>query len=445
VTRRGRAWFVLLLILLGVGGYVWVRSEGEPPSVRAPESLLLGAEGTTLALEADDARSGLRSIDIVLSLPGGEETLLHEEYPGSLLQGGPGGAPHSVSVAIDAKRLGSDGAEGFLRVTARDWSLRGLLSGNATLVEIPVRLDLSPPRLSIETGLSYAQRGGAGVVVYSVSEPTQRDGVRVGAAFFRSYPWQGRRAAFYAVPTDAPSPPRPEVVAVDLAGNERTARWPLQVKERVLPEASVDLPASFLENKVPDLARAANVKTDDLTAAFQEVNTRVRRENEQRIREIAAKTGPERLWTGPFAQWANSQVTSRFAERRTYRVGGKDVSQATHFGYDLATTAGAPITAANSGRVLFAGDLGIYGNCVIIDHGMGVVTLYGHLSSLEAKEGDAVEKGAVLGRSGSTGLAGGDHLHFAVLVGDAYVDPVEWWDEKWVREKIDEKLAPPPS
>jgi murein DD-endopeptidase MepM/ murein hydrolase activator NlpD len=171
----------------------------------------------------------------------------------------------------------------------------------------------------------------------------------------------------------------------------------------------------------------------------------VRRENEQRIREIASKTAPERLWKGPFQQWANSQVTSRFAEQRTYKVGGRDVSQATHFGYDLAATAGAPITPANAGRVLFAGDLGIYGNCVIVDHGMGVVTLYGHLSSIEVKEGDAVEKETVLGRSGATGLAGGDHLHFAVLVGDAYVDPVEWWDEKWVREKIDEKLAPPAS
>ena len=445
MTRRGRAWFVLLVMLCGIGGYAWWRSEGERPSVRAPESLLLGAQGATLELLANDERSGLRAIDVVLALPDGETTLLHEEYPGGLLRGGEKGAPRSVSLAIDPARLGGDGAEGFLRVTARDWSLRGPLSGNETLLEIPVRLDLSPPRISIETGLSYAQRGGAGVVVYTVSEPTQRDGVRVGDAFFRSYPWEGRLAAFYAVPTDAPAPLRPEVVAIDLAGNERTARWPLHVKERKLPEASVNLPESFLSDKVPDLARAANVQTEDLTAAFQEVNTRVRRENEERIREIAAKTAPERLWNGPFAQWANSKVTSRFAERRTYRVGGKDVSHATHFGYDLATTAGAPITAANSGRVLYAGDLGIYGNCVIVDHGMGVVTLYGHLSSIEAKVGDMVEKGAVLGRSGATGLAGGDHLHFAILVGDAYVDPVEWWDEKWVREKIDEKLLPPAS
>jgi murein DD-endopeptidase MepM/ murein hydrolase activator NlpD len=443
VTRRGRLWFVLFLIALGAGGYAFVRAEGEVPALRAPEQLLLGAGGTRLEIEASDARSGVRAIEVVLALPGGEEQIFREEYPGTLLRGGERGTSRAVGIPVEAARLGSDGAEGFLRVTARDWSLRGLLTGNATRLEIPVRLDLSPPRISIETGLSYAQRGGAGVVVYSVSEPTSRDGVRVGEAFFRGWPFEGRRISFYAVPTDAPAPPRPEVVAVDAAGNERTARWPLQVKERALPEATVNLPGSFLEEKVPELARAQNVAVDDRVAAFREINTRVRAENERRIREIAAKTAPERLWQGAFQQWANSQVTSRFAERRTYVVDGQGVSQATHFGYDLATTAGAPITAANSGRVLYAGDLGIYGNCVLVDHGLGVVSLYGHLSSVEVDEGQDVEKGGVLGRSGQTGLAGGDHLHFAILVGDAYVDPVEWWDEKWVREKIDAKLAPP--
>jgi murein DD-endopeptidase MepM/ murein hydrolase activator NlpD len=233
------------------------------------------------------------------------------------------------------------------------------------------------------------------------------------------------------------------VIAVDAAGNEGSARWPVNVKERTLPEATVNLPESFLEDKVPELARSQHVQAPDPISTFQKINTEVRAANEKKIREIAAGTAPERLWQGAFQQWANSQVTSRFAERRTYLVGGQPVSQATHFGYDLATTAGAPITAANAGRVLHAADLGIYGNCVIVDHGMGVVTLYGHLSAFAVKPGDAVAKGTVLGRSGNTGLAGGDHLHFAVLVGDAYADPVEWWDEKWVREKIDAQLAPP--
>ena len=90
--------------------------------------------------------------------------------------------------------------------------------------------------------------------------------------------------------------------------------------------------------------------------------------------------------------------------------------------------------------MIFAGDNGIYGTLVMIDHGLGVTTLYGHLSSLAVAVGDRVEKGQTLGRSGATGLAGGDHLHFAVLVGRTYVDPVEWWDAKWLEEHVTERL-----
>jgi murein DD-endopeptidase MepM/ murein hydrolase activator NlpD len=134
-------------------------------------------------------------------------------------------------------------------------------------------------------------------------------------------------------------------------------------------------------------------------------------------------------------------VTSRFAERRTYFVGGKKVSNATHFGYDLASTSAAPIAAAAAGRVVYADELGIYGNCVLVDHGLGLGTLYGHLSRIDVAPGDTVERGEALGLSGSTGLAGGDHLHFAILVGGAYVDPLEWWDPKWVRENVEARLA----
>ncbi len=132
----------------------------------------------------------------------------------------------------------------------------------------------------------------------------------------------------------------------------------------------------------------------------------------------------------------NSQVTSRFGERRSYFFEGKHISSATHYGYDLASTSKAPITSAGGGRVVFAGRLGIYGNCVLIDHGSGLSTLYGHLTRIDVKQGDRVEQDQPLGVSGATGLAGGDHLHFAVLVGGVYVDPIEWWDAKWVASHI---------
>ena len=109
---------------------------------------------------------------------------------------------------------------------------------------------------------------------------------------------------------------------------------------------------------------------------------------------------------------------------------------------DLASTAHAPVLASNAGRVIFADDLGIYGQCVIVDHGLGVTSLYGHLSQIDVAKDELVEKGQTLGVSGATGLAGGDHLHFAILVGDTYVDPLEWWDPRWVETHIEARLPP---
>ncbi len=150
------------------------------------------------------------------------------------------------------------------------------------------------------------------------------------------------------------------------------------------------------------------------------------------------------MWNGAFTQLRNSKVTSKFAEQRSYFVNGQKISQATHFGYDLASTAGAPIQASNSGIVIFADDIGIYGNCVIIDHGMDLFSLYAHLSSMSVSTGDRVEKNDTLGLSGATGLAGGDHLHFAILLGGTYVEPLEWWDPSWVKTHIDAHLATSP-
>jgi murein DD-endopeptidase MepM/ murein hydrolase activator NlpD len=190
------------------------------------------------------------------------------------------------------------------------------------------------------------------------------------------------------------------------------------------------------------LADAENIPQDDLSAAFDRINTELRASNEAKIAEIVSNSSETKLWNGVFTQLPNSQVTSRFAERRSYFVDGQRVSEATHFGYDLASTAGAPIYASNSGQVVFAAELGIYGDCVIIDHGLGLFSLYAHLSSLGVSVGDRVEQNAELGLSGETGLAGGDHLHFAVIIGGTYVEPLEWWDPVWVRSHVEAHLAP---
>ena len=136
----------------------------------------------------------------------------------------------------------------------------------------------------------------------------------------------------------------------------------------------------------------------------------------------------------------NSKVEANFADERTYVYQGETIDHAYHLGYDLAVTKKHPVGAANSGIVVFAGDLGIYGNTVVIDHGLGISTLYGHLSSLDVQAGDKVEKKHKIGKTGETGLAGGDHLHFATLIHGVPVLPLEWWDGKWIKDNIQSKL-----
>jgi murein DD-endopeptidase MepM/ murein hydrolase activator NlpD len=435
-----------LILVAGLGGLVWLRAEGNAPEIRGPARLVVGAAGRDVELELLDEGAGLRGIRARLQHASGEDVLLDERFDGDLLRGGgSAGSARSIQLHIDPEALGVPDGDAFLRVEASDWSWRGSFRGNVGELAIPVTLDLRKPRIQVATGLTYVHRGGSGAVAYSVSEPTARDGVTVGGAFFRGYPHPDDpllRIALYAVPTEATRAPPIRVVAEDAAGNSATARWAVVLRERALPDASVTLPQSFLDLTVRDLAEANGMSSADPFEAFRQINTEMRRANEERIRELTARSAAMPLWRGHFGQLANSKVTSRFAEHRSYFVAGRKNSEAIHYGYDLASTATAEIAAANAGRVVYAGDLGIYGNCVLIDHGIGLATLYGHLSQIDANVGDEVAKGETLGRSGSTGLAGGDHLHFAVLLGGTYVDPLEWWDPTWVRTHIEARIGP---
>ena len=174
---------------------------------------------------------------------------------------------------------------------------------------------------------------------------------------------------------------------------------------------------------------------------FLVINGELRRKNNARIASFAAETSPEMLWAGvTFHPFTNSAVQAAFADRRTYVYQGREVDQQTHLGFDLASYAGTAIVAANRGKVLFAGELGIYGQTVILDHGMGVQSLYAHLSSIGVTVGSMVEKAQELGRSGMTGMTASDHLHYTMLVHGRMVNPIEWWDSHWIDDRILRKL-----
>jgi murein DD-endopeptidase MepM/ murein hydrolase activator NlpD len=246
--------------------------------------------------------------------------------------------------------------------------------------------------------------------------------------------------AIFAHPYSAAPNAKAFLVATDKAGNTREMGLSYELKNVKYRKSTIAVSDGFIESKVTPLLSGGDAKEASAKETFLAVNNRLRKLNDDRIEAITKKSTSTRQWDGAFVQLSNSKVEANFADERTYTYKGEAIDKAYHLGYDLSVTERYPAEAANAGTVVFAGDLGIYGNTVILDHGLGLFTLYSHLSSIDVKEGDAVKQRQVLGRTGQTGLAAGDHLHYGVYLHGVAVLPVEWWDAKWIKDNIEPKL-----
>ena len=321
--------------------------------------------------------------------------------------------------------------------------------------DFQVRLEL--PRIAVLSTKHYVNLGGSEMAVYRATPADVASGVRVGDVEYLGFPASGAgvegadpslKVAFFALLHDQPLETPIVVFARDEAGNQVKASFVDNVFPKPFKKSRIEIDDKFINRVVPEiLEHSPELKltppaesSPEMLAAFLRINGELRKINTAEIAALAAKTSPQRLWHDTFVQLGNSQVEASFADHRTYFYKGKEVDQQTHLGFDLAVTAHVPVAAANSGTVLNASWLGIYGNCVIIDHGMAVQSLYGHLQSFDVKVGDTVTRGQTVGRSDSTGLAGGDHLHFTLLVGGRMVNPVEWWDPHWIADRVERKL-----
>ncbi len=339
-----------------------------------------------------------------------------------------------------------------LVVTASRTVFFGLRTVQSSVTrELQVRLD--PPRVSVASIHHFINLGGAEFVVLRATPEDVDAGIKVGEAEYRAYPGSAvgltdpaLRVAFFALKHDQDVNARMTAFARDAAGNEVTTPLEHQPTNKKFLNSRIPIDQRFLDRVVPAIAaNTPDLKIDTsspegLLKGFLTINGDLRKKNGETITALSAKSQPKMLWTEAFAQMGNSQVESRFADRRTYFFEDKEIDHQVHLGFDLASVQQAPVHASNAGVVVFADFLRIYGNCVIIDHGLGVQSLYAHLSSIGAKVGDTVTKGQELGRTGATGLAGGDHLHFTILLQGVPVNPVEWWDQHWMDDRVLRKI-----
>jgi len=180
---------------------------------------------------------------------------------------------------------------------------------------------------------------------------------------------------------------------------------------------------------------------DSTIEKFLFINKTLREKNTTLLRELCQSPSKEKLWDGPWLRMEKAATMATFGDQRTYYYKDKVVDRQLHLGVDLASLARSPVQAANTGKVVFAQDLDIYGLTIIIDHGQGLFTLYGHLSSINVAVNQDINKGDIIGVTGTTGLAMGDHLHFGFLVHGVPVNPIEWWDSHWIKDNIYKKLS----
>ncbi len=251
--------------------------------------------------------------------------------------------------------------------------------------------------------------------------------------------------AFIAFPYNAPPATPIQLIADDGHGNTALMDINFQVKPQIWRTRSINISDSFIRKTVPSiLAQTPDLQSQgDPLKDFLLVNDKLRKINNTTIADLAKKSRRELLWKGAFRQLSGSQVEASFADHRNYTYNGQIVDAQDHLGFDLAVTQHYPVEAANNGIVLFAGYLGIYGNTIILDHGYGLLSLYAHLSSIAVAPGEALTLGQLIGKSGTTGLAAGDHLHFSLILHGEQVNPTEWWDPFWVKTRIKDKLGLP--
>ncbi len=318
----------------------------------------------------------------------------------------------------------------------------------AAVTERTLPVLLAPPRIEVTAEQVYVAQGGSAVVTYRVGENTGRDGVEVGDHWFPGDRLPGgeggERFAFFAAPHDLDDPSTILLVAEDELGNRSAAAFIARYLRRPLTADTIRLSDRFMERVVPKILAASPEleQRGDLLSTYLAINGELRRANTETLVELAGRSQPSLLWRGAFLQQPNTQATAAFAQRRSYLYDGREVDRQDHLGFDLASTRRAEVVAANRGVVLLADTFGIYGNTVVLDHGFGLLSLYAHLSSIGVEVGGEVARGDVLGRTGETGLAGGDHLHFSILVRGVQVNPLEWWDPSWVEGRIGARLGP---
>jgi len=405
--------------LVGAAGFLWVKSTSPTVEVVGGFPRALGVS-TPMRVRWTNPH-GARRVSVLVEQNGARTVAWEKSQPSARFRFSPAAEPPGEAAVV----IGRDGlvpGKAVVMVEVESNDLRAQVVRLSQ--EMPVILE--KPSVRADEKTVYLRRGGTGVVTFTAGGGWDEAGVRVGKYSFPSWPLKGqreRRVSLFSIPPDVEEGAEAVLFARNAIGQEATAPFPHSVKPVKFRERTLEIGAGLMDKVLGELDGGSQ---GEAAERFARINSKMRRANDAELAKLAGKSEGKRLWEGPFVLLPSGKAEAMFADHRTYKYSGKELNREWHLGIDMASVKNAAVPAANTGKVVHAGRMGIYGNCAVIDHGMGVLTVYGHLSGIAVKVGDTVTKGQEIGKSGMTGLAGGDHLHLGVMVGSAFVDPVEW-------------------
>jgi murein DD-endopeptidase MepM/ murein hydrolase activator NlpD len=427
---------VIVIVLVVLVPIAFVVARSATPIIDLPSSVTSLGQATPITVHVRDPH-GVRGLVAFVEQNGARYQVLFET---AQLSEEPDSTANFTAGVKTTPQLQEGKAKLILEATSND-----LLRKTARL-ERDVNVVTQPPSVSVDSEQHYLYLGMADLATFSVSGSWTEAGVRVGDQPFRAWPMPGGKPglfSLFAFAWNMPPGTAPLVYASNGAGNDVTSPLVVVFPKKEQPKYTThDLQVSdaFLQKVINELDPNG---TGDPVARFVKINTEMRRANNKTLSDLRLKTADKFLWSQPFMRQPHSQAESSFADVRNYIYNGKKIDQQVHLGYDLAVTQHIGVEASNDGKVVYAAPLGIYGNCIVVDHGYGLQTIYGHLSKIDVHEGDMVKRGQVMGLSGMTGMAGGDHIHFAMQLDGVQIDPKEWWDSHWIKDHIAKRVDLP--
>lgn len=424
---KNHAIMIVLLLIVGAAiGYFILRDNQDPQVNLSPASGTVSVKKPPV-LQLQDDGAGLRNLVVSVSQEGKISELLKKTWERGTKQ---------EKIPLPLEKISLKNGPLQINVKTSDYATLA----NRTEQSFALEYDTKPPVISVLTTAHNVYEGGVGLTMFRVNEDVKFAGVQVNDYFFPAYRQDnGVYACLFAWPHNVErSAFTPRVVVEDLAGNPRTGGFYYHSIPRPPHHDRINVSQRFLDNKMPDFQHYYPETTDPLQL-FLRVNRELRAKNVTRLHEFATKTADHPLWKGAFLRLPNAAPRANFNDNRDYLFNGRKVDNQTHLGLDLASLAASPVPASNSGTVIMAEDFGIYGQCIIIDHGLGLQSLYSHLSSIDVAVGDQVAKGQIIGRTGATGMAGGDHLHFGIVLSGLQVNPREWLDGHWIKDNFTDK------